>query len=168
MVGGMVLRYAEEWRQIYWALEGAILTLVVSQAYYAVYDLSAGYDEQITVNNEDDVLYSYMAQNAGRLYVLETYATVYHTAYITDTDRTGNTMIMGGWQYLSPLQDKKLAGFGYEDRFELFSKSGAELVFRTGDGLSAGDCDSYLNRVYGTGLKQVKELPGDFGIYVVE
>ena len=168
MLGGMVVRYSDNIRKIYWLIQGAVLTLVLSQVLNVAENIRDTYDKQITVNNEDDVLYSYMAQNAGELYVLETYATVYHTAYVTDTDRVGNTMIMGGWQYLSPLQDKKLAECGYEDRIELFSKGGAQLVFRKGDGLAAGDMDSYLNRVYGTGLKLTEELPGDFEIYVVE
>ncbi|MBR6256382.1 MAG: hypothetical protein IKR23_03305 [Lachnospiraceae bacterium] len=168
MLGGMVVRYSDEIRRIYWLIQAAILTIVLSQVLNAAENIRNTYNEQIAVNNEDDVLYSYMAQNAGRLYVLETYATVYHTAYVTDTDRAGNTVIMGGWQYLSPLQDKKLKAYAYDSRFELFSKGGAELVFRTGDGLSAGDMDSYLNRIYGTGLRLVKELPGNFEIYVVE
>ncbi len=168
MLGGMVLRYAEELKQVYWAIEGAVLTFAVSQAFSAVSGLQEGYAEQITVNNEDDVLYSYMAENPDELFVMETYATVYHTAYIYKTDKTGNTMLMGGWQYLSPLQDKKLKAFGYNDRFELFSKSGTKLVFRKGDGLAASDMEAYLNEVYGTGIKLIKELPGDFEIYVVE
>ena len=168
MLGGMVMRYAEKLQQVYWAIQGAILTLVVSQAYYALYDLSAGYDEQITVNNEDDVLYSYMAQNPDELFVMETYATVYHTAYVYRTDKTGNAILMGGWQYLSPLQDKKLRAFGYDDRFELFINGGTNFVFRKGDGLDAANLDTYLNKEYGTGIRLIKELPGDFEIYVLD
>ena len=168
MLGGMVLRYTEEWRQVYYAIEGAILTIVLSQAYNATAGLNDAYAEQITVNNEDDVLYSYMAQNPDELFVMETYATVYHTAYVTDTDRVGNTMIMGGWQYLSPLQDKKLKSFGFDDRFDMFVKGGIKIVFRKGDGPETADMDVYLNKEYGTGLKLTEQLPGDFMIFAVE
>ncbi len=168
MLGGMVLRYTEEWRQVYYAIEGAILTIVLSQAYNATAGLNDAYAEQITVNNEDDVLYSYMAQNPDELFVMETYAAVYRTAYVTDTDRVGNTMIMGGWQYLSPLQDKKLKSFGFDDRFDMFVKGGIKIVFRKGDGPETADMDAYLNKEYGTGLKLTEQLPGDFMIFAVE
>lgn len=168
MLGGLALRYTEELRQIYQAIEAAILTIVMSQAYNVTAGLKDAYAEQITVNNEDDVLYSYMAQNPEELFVLETYATVYHTAYVTDTDRVGNTMIMGGWQYLSPLQDKKLKNFGYNDRFDMFTKGGIKMVFRKGDGPETADTDAYLNKEYGTGLTLTEKLPGDFMIFAVE
>lgn len=168
MLGGMVLRYTQEWRQVYYAIEGAILTFVVSQAFNVTAGLKDVYDEQITVNNEDDVLYSYMDSCATTLFVAETYATVYHTAYVYETDRVGNGIIMGGWQYLSPLEDKKLRAFGYEDRFDLFKKGGFKMVFRKGDGLESDVMDSYLRERYGRGLKAVKELPGNLVVYIVE
>ena len=75
---------------------------------------------------------------------------------------------MGGWQYLSPLEDKKLRAFGYEDRFDLFKKGGFKMVFRKGDGLESDVMDSYLRERYGRGLKAVKELPGNLVVYIVE
>ncbi len=168
MLGGLVLRYTEVWRQMYWAIEGAVLTLVVSQALNAMAGISETYSAQITVNNEDDVLYSYMADYPDVLFVAETYATVYHTAYVSETDDTGNCIIMGGWQYLSPLQDKKLKAFGYAGRSEIFEKGGARLVFKKDTGLSPERADRYLRAVYGRGLRLEKELPGGLDIYILE
>ena len=109
-----------------------------------------------------------MASCPGELFVSETYATVYRTAYVDETEKNGDHIIMGGWQYLSPLEDKKLKSYGYADRFELFSKEGAKLVFRKGDGLEPEIMDAYLKRVYGTGINPVKELPGDLVVYIIE
>ncbi len=168
MIGGMVQRYTLLQRQAYWAIEGAILTIVLSQAFNVAADLNTVYEKQITVNNEDDVVYSYMAEYADQLFVAETYALVDDTAFVFDTDRTENCILMGGWQYMSPLQDKKLKAFGYADRSEVFKKSGARMVFRRGDGIEPEIVDAYLGKVFGTGLKFDKELPGNLEVYVIE
>ena len=168
MAGGMVQRYTMLPRQAYWAIEGAILTIVISQAFSISADLDAVYDKQIAVNNADDVIYSYMAEYADELFAAETYALVDDTAYVFDTRKTKNCIIMGGWQFLSPLQDKKLKAFGYADRSELFEKGGARMVFRKGDGIDPGTVDAYLDKIYGSGLRLVKELPEDLEVYVIE
>ena len=87
---------------------------------------------------------------------------------MTALTHAGNCIIMGGWQYLSPLQDKKLKAFVYAGRSEIFEKSGARLVFKKDTGLSYERADGYLRAVYGRGIKLEKELPGGLDIYIIE
>ena len=116
------------------------------------------YREQITVNQTDDVLYSYMAEHSQELFLLETYATVYRTTTVAEEGKqAANVLLMGGWQYGSPLQEEKLARFGYEDRKALFAKGGAKIVFREGVGLSPDELGAFLEQRYPEGGRLTEE-----------
>lgn len=116
------------------------------------------YRKQITVNKEDDVVYSYMAEHPQELFLLETYATVYHTApVLSEGDGAENALLMGGWQYGSPLQERKWKAFGYEERGSLFTVAGVRLVFREDLGLSPAQLQAFLDARYGDGALKLRE-----------
>lgn len=91
-----------------------------------------GYRQQSSVNQCDDVIYSYMANRPQQLYLVETYATVDHTAPVFQVggEADGNVLLMGGWLYGSPLEKRKLERFGYEDVPSLFTGGDVCCVFR--------------------------------------
>ena len=121
------------------------------------------------------MVYSYMADHPQELFLLETYATVYHTApVLSEGERSENALLMGGWQYGSPLQERKWRAFGFEERDSLFKKAGARLVFREDTGLTPAQLQAYLDARYGENaltLRKEAELgagEGTFLIYTTE
>ncbi len=121
------------------------------------------------------MVYSYMAEHPQELFLLETYATVYHTApVLSEGDGAENALLMGGWQYGSPLQERMWTAFGYEDRESLFKKAGARLVFREDTGLTPAELQAYLDARYKDRALKLKEEArldageGHFLIYTLE
>ncbi len=132
-------------------------------------DTHEAYDKQITVNQTDDVVYSYMAEHPDTLFLLETYATVNRTVPVFKESGIGNVLLMGGWQYGSPLQEEKLKRFAYEDRSELFTKGGACVVFREGEGLTPEELEAFLEERYpeGARLKEETRLSAEDAAFLI-
>ncbi|MCR5119563.1 MAG: hypothetical protein K6B44_08100 [Lachnospiraceae bacterium] len=122
------------------------------------------YETQLAVNKEDDVLYSYMEDHGEELFFLETYATVNRTKYVLSSKRSepANCVLLGGWLYGSPLQEEKLAAYGYGSAEEAI-KSGENVrfAFRSGTGLAACELEEFLTERYCiTGLRSVTLTEG--------
>ena len=149
-----------------------VMALMIVALFPAGYSAVVGYREQISVNQCDDVVYSYMAERPEQLFVLETSATVNRTAPVfrrNDTER--NVMLMGGWLYGSPLQRDKIKVFGYADTREMITSGNVNFGLR-GDlvtlwlkdpeddtniywtALSAEDLATYISVQYGKELSE--------------
>ena len=164
-----------------------VMTILFVAMIPAGMDAVSGYREQFSVNQRDDVVYSYMAERPGQLFILETSATVNCTAPVfarNDTER--NVMLMGGWLYGSPLQKEKMKAFGYTEVQELFSGGACCYVFRAVDpvlasmlgkdalydditlwnGLVPGDLEAYMQTNFDSSINQIDcvtydNRPGD-------
>jgi len=131
------------------------------------------YRQQIAVNMDDNVLYLYTASHPDDLFLLETYATVYRTQRVLENCPAGtrNTMLLGGWQYGSPLQLQKLSVYGFGDTKAPFLEGGALFVRRPELGLTAEELQEFLNesrsgdRVKLEPYTVPEEVGGRFEIY---
>ena len=153
------------------ALAGAAAAALFAASFFS--GSMEDYDRQITVNQTDDVLYSYMAEHADTLFLLETYATVDRTTPVLREDGSGNVLLMGGWQYGSPLQEETFGRFGYTEREELFAPGGANIVFREGVGLEPEELEAFLEERYPEGgrlklLERLEAPDATFLIYGME
>ena len=135
-------------------LKKAALTVMavvcIPAGIFAVKDfINAGdYETQLAVNEDDDVLYSYMNEHPEELFLLETYATVNRTKYVLGKNKSEpfNCILMGGWLYGSPMQAQKLAAFGYDSALEAVSLGrGVNLAFRYDTGLEPSQMQDFLD-----------------------
>lgn len=133
------------------------------------------YETQLAVNEDDDVLYSYMAEHDTELFLLETYATVNRTKYVLSAKKSEpvNCLLMGGWLYGSPLQKEKLAAYGYDSAAEALELGrGVNFACRFDVGMSPEELQEFLNERYGSvALKPRTLLEGKreyFAIYAPE
>ena len=143
-----------------------VMLLMIAAWIPAGMDAISGYLEQISVNDCDDVVYSYMVERPEQLFLLETSAAVNRTAPVfarNDTER--NVMLMGGWLYGSPLQAQKLKDYGYKDVQELFAGEDCCYVFRAVEPILASmpgnDAIHSKESLMWNGLD-----PGDFEAYM--
>ncbi len=128
------------------------------------------YKNQLSVNEEEGVLYSYMAERPEILFVCETSAGVYRTCYALtpDAQDAGNTVLMGGWMYGSPLQEQKLHLWGIDSREEVFSGPGCCFVFRKDTALKPEQLQAFCIERFGeeaAGVKEVARLSSEVAEY---
>lgn len=92
-----------------------VTIMLLFAAYVGMQSLSVRYEEQIAVNGDDGVLYSYMEEKPG-FYLLDTFSTVYRTTPVISVNgHYESYMLLGGWMSGHPLVDDKLGALGYED-----------------------------------------------------
>ncbi len=119
------------------------------------------YETQLAVNEDDDVLYSYMAEHGDELFLLETYATVNRTKYVLSAKKSEpfNCLLMGGWLYGSPLQKEKLKAFGYESAAEAIELGrGVNFACRYEVGLSPEQLQDFLTERYDSVILTQREI----------
>lgn len=142
---------------------GLMLTaiLLLYTAYTSMQGLSERYQEQIAVNGEDGVVYSYMDEKAG-FYLLDTYSTVYRTSQVIDMHGSfENYMILGGWMTGHPLVKDKLTSLGFEDVSSALLSDDVYYVTKDGVGSAAEDIAAFLECEY----RLVSVLDNRFYIY---
>ncbi len=108
-------------------------------------------ESRLAVNDDEDVLYSYIESHDDELFLLETYATVNRMDYaLTGRKKEPvNCMLMGGWLYGSPLIDKKVERLGFNDAGEVFDGRGSvNLVFRYETGMDMTELRGFMEERY--------------------
>ena len=120
-------------------------------AYYNLGNLHTDYEKQLTVNKNEDVLYSYMANNPQNFYFMDVYASVYRTEKVFKDYKPDfeNYMIFGGWLSGHPIVDKKTSKAGLPNNIkECLADSSSRLVTRKDVGWQIEDYENYLQHAF--------------------
>lgn len=103
--------------------------------------------EQKSVNEAEDVVYSYMESHPENFYFLDVYTTVYHTRGVFDPmdKEPENYLYLGGWMTGSPLVTMKKEYFGIEEiKDALLYADNALFITRDGTGMTAENLEKCL------------------------
>lgn len=124
-----------------------MMLILLYSGYVSVGDMNNDYKVQSTINDTDDVLYSYMAENQDKNYFLDVYATVYRTKKATKNyeNKDENYLLLGGWMSGHPLTKQKLEGIGYRSAREaLTTGDNTYIVLRKDVGATKEDFENWL------------------------
>lgn len=125
-----------------------VLILFLVVAYLQMQALTTRYSQQISVNKEDDVLYSYMNAHSG-LYLLDTYSVVNRTTKAASTYKErDNYMILGGWTNEHPLVDQRFMNLGFDGATDAIVSEGVYFVTARDVGMEPQLISEYLDCSY--------------------
>lgn len=89
-------------------MANAVLLSLMAGAYFSLPAFTADYNNVIANNENDDVIYSYMAEHDNDFYLVDVFSTVNRTkAVYTVNKAVQNYLVIGGWMSESPLTYKK-------------------------------------------------------------
>lgn len=158
------------------AVSALVLAATVSMGYFALSAAHLSYQDQVQVNAALDKVYDAMREHPDNLYLLDVYATVYHTTPVLREydSREENDLLLGGWAAGSPHVREKLEEWGYSSAFDaLEGGRNVYLVLAEGKGMSVEDFETY--GLWRTGsemklapTKTIETEKGTFVIYQVE
>lgn len=126
------------------------------------------YQENQRVNQEDDVLMTYLESHEENFYLLDVYATVYRTKPVLSPDggRKENYLWLGGWMIRHPLYLEKLDHElpGAENAWELLrEKENCYLVLKEHAGISKEELEKALS----ISLEETERLWGERAVFVI-
>ncbi len=170
-VSGEVRRFKRGGVQFFAAVCVVVMTAVIGC--YSIPDALKSHAEQIAVNREEDKIYDYMKAHPDNLYLLDVYATVYHTEYVLKDYDFGyeNYLLLGGWTAGSPHIAEKLEKWGYASAFDALARGeNVFLVLKDGTGLKSEELERYIawrtgEKPYMERVETVETGTETFGVY---